>query len=194
LKKLKEKVRMSTPAAAHRDNAHRTSDTVRLGALLVAVVGIAIAATSAGFTNDAWFSADASSASVSLQGRVSGTADFADADDGTVAIAVPSSVFANMVPGEQRSVDLDLRNASSVGLSITENTTATGPLVDTDSGTSIALAGTPTTMAEGQEDTVTLTITAGDWGDALQNQAADANAVTLEFTGTPIADSAAAGN
>jgi type I site-specific restriction-modification system R (restriction) subunit len=49
-------------------------------------------------------------------------------------------------------------------------------------------------MAEGQEDTVTLTITAGDWGDALQNQAADANAVMLEFTGTPIADSAAAGN
>jgi len=184
---------MSTSTAAHRDATPRTSTVIRLGALLLAVIGVIAAATSAGFSNDAWFAADASSASVSLQGRVGGTGDFEDADDGALAIDIPTATFANMVPGEERTVSLELKNASSVALSLTENTTATGTLVDAASGTTITVSGTPATMAAGAEAATTLTITAGNWNDALQNQPAAGNTVTVTFTGTPVADSAAAG-
>ncbi len=97
---------MSSSTAAHRDDSHRKSRAVRLGAILLAVVGVTAAATSAGFSNDAWFAASASSASVSLQGKLATDDDssWTAADSNQASIAIPAGVFADMVPGETRTV------------------------------------------------------------------------------------------
>lgn len=54
------------------DKDTRKSRAVRLGAVLLAVVGVTAAATSAGFTNDAWFSASADAGTIQLQGSLDG--------------------------------------------------------------------------------------------------------------------------
>lgn len=180
---------MSTSTAAHRDDSHRKSRAVRLGAVLLAVVGVTAAATSAGFSNDAWFSANASSAGVQLQGKIDGETAYTDADDSTVAIEVPETTFANMVPNETRSVKLDLHNDSTVALNITDDTVASGDLLGSDSGTKVELVNAPSVLAADADATVTLKITAGNWSDSLQNESADDNTLTVNFTGTPIADS-----
>lgn len=177
---------------SHRANTSSDKDTrksraVRLGALLLAVVGVTAAATSAGFTNDAWFSANASSASVSLQGRIAGddSANWTDADNGDVAITIPAGTFGNMLPGQVRTIKLDLKNSSTVPLTIKEKTEVEGDLLDPASDTEVTVGGFETELAVDETTTATLTVTAGEWGNDLQDKSAEDNTITVIFTGTP---------
>lgn len=180
---------MSTSIASHRDDSHRKSRAVRLGAILLAVVGVTAAATSAGFSDDAWFAGGASSAGVELQGKLADDPETAwkDADEnaGDLAVQIPTDTFANMVPGQTRTVKLDIKNASTVELGITDNVKTTGALFEGTTPATAELSTYNRTLDAGDEETVTLTVTAGNWADDLQNKEAKDNTITVQFTGTP---------
>lgn len=162
----------------------RRSRAVRLGAVLLAVVGVTAAATSAGFTNDAWFAGSASSAGIQLQGKLHSAAEYSDADDATAAITIPDSEFANMLPEESRTVTLDLRNASTLPVDISSRDIATGDLLDDKSGTTVKIDVADSTLAVDATTTATVTVTAGDWAQGLQDNKTG-NSLTVVFTGTP---------
>ncbi len=132
---------MSSHRCESRSNKDtRKSRTVRLGAVLLAVVGVIAAATSAGFTNDAWFSADASSANVSLEGSADGGKTWQEADGPTTAVAIPEATFANMVAGETRTATVELRNVGSVDLDVAGAVSGrTGTLLSDDTKTTVAI-------------------------------------------------------
>lgn len=174
----------------------RKSRAVRLGAVLLAVVGVTAAATSAGFTNDAWFSASADAGTIQLQGSLDGAA-WQDADSLAKGIVIPSSTFANMVPGDTRSVTVHLHNDSTVPVTVKKDLTVKGSLLtDGATTTSFVFDGVATeqtvTLAANSDDsdaddtTAILTITAGDWGNDLQGSPSSENTATLQFTGTAV--------
>lgn len=178
------------------DKDTRKSRAVRLGAVLLAVVGVTDAATSAGFTNDAWFSASADAGTIQLQGSLDGAA-WQDADSLAKGIVIPSSTFANMVPGDTRSVTVHLHNDSTVPVTVKKDLTVKGSLLtDGATTTSFVFDGAATeqtvTLAANSDDsdaddtTATLTITAGDWGNDLQGSLSSDNTATLQFTGTAV--------
>lgn len=185
------------------DKDTRKSRAVRLGAVLLAVVGVTAAATSAGFTNDAWFAGSASSANVSLQGRIAGdpATDWEDADDRTAAIEIPDAAFRNMVAGETRVVTVDLRNVGSVDLDVdAEVETRTGTLLSDSKKTTVSVVingadedGRKTLSANTGTATATITIIATNWNATMQNQSAagdetnGANKLVVDFTGSAIA-------
>lgn len=180
------------------DKDTRKSRAVRLGAVLLAVVGVTAAATSAGFSNDAWFSASADAGTIQLQGSLDGE-NWTDADsDGEgVVISIPADRFANMVPGDTRSVTVHLHNDSTVPVVVDKKLTVTGPLLTDDATTTslvfdgaaneqtVTLAASSDT-ADTDDTSATLTITAEDWGNDLQGSLSSANTATLKFTGTAV--------
>lgn len=186
------------------DKDTRKSRAVRLGAVLLAVVGVTAAATSAGFTNDAWFAGSASSANVSLQGKLASDPEddwkAADTDAAGVAIAIPGDTFENMVDGETRTVQVDLKNAGSVDLDVAgEVKTRTGTLLMDNTKTTITVAiddaeqnGTKKLEAKGGTAKATITVTAKNWDATMQNQSAagdetnGANKLVVDFTGSAI--------
>lgn len=180
---------MSNSTAAHRDDSHRKSRAVRLGAILLAVVGVTAAATSAGFSNDAWFSANASSANVSLQGKLATDDDssWTAADSNQASIAIPAGVFANMVPGETRTVTVDLKNAGSTDLALSEKTNTTGDILSS-ANTDVTVTFDQTgNLAAGDDTTATITIAPKEnvWNTTpdLQN---GTGSLTVDFTGTTV--------
>lgn len=178
------------------DKDTRKSRAVRLGAVLLAVVGVTAAATSAGFTNDAWFSASADAGTIQLQGSLDGE-NWTDADSLAKGIVIPSSTFANMVPGDTRSVTVHLHNDSTVPVTVKKDLTVEGPLLTDDATTTslvfdgaaneqtVTLAASSDT-ADTDDTLATLTITAEDWGNDLQGSLSSANTATLKFTGTAV--------
>lgn len=167
------------------DKDTRKSRAVRLGAVLLAVVGVTAAATSAGFSDQAWFSANASSAGVELEGKLANDAEYQLADDGDLAIKIPSTTFDNMLPDETRTVELDLQNSSTVPLELTQTTAVAGDLLDKDSGTQVTVTGFDPELAADETTKATLTVIADDWSDTLQNEKHSDNTITVTFTGTP---------
>lgn len=184
------------------DKDTRKSRAVRLGAVLLAVVGVTAAATSAGFTNDAWFAGSASSANVSLQGKLASdpATEWEDADNEGLAITIPADTFENMVDGETRTVQVDLKNAGSVDLDVAgEVKTRTGTLLMDNTKTTITVAiddaeqnGTKNLEAKGGTAKATITVTAKNWDATMQNQSAagdetnGANKLVVDFTGSAI--------
>ncbi|WP_312349953.1 hypothetical protein [Actinomyces sp.] len=184
------------------DKDTRKSRAVRLGAVLLAVVGVTAAATSAGFTNDAWFAGSASSANVSLQGKLASdpATEWEDADNEGLAITIPADTFENMVDGETRTVQVDLKNAGSVDLDVAgEVRTRTGTLLMDNTKTTITVAiddaeqnGTKNLEAKGGTAKATITVTAKNWDATMQNQSAagdetnGANKLVVDFTGSAI--------
>lgn len=187
------------------DKDTRKSRAVRLGAVLLAVVGVTAAATSAGFSNDAWFAGSASSANVSLQGKLASDPEddwkAADTDAAGVAIAIPGDTFENMVDGETRTVQVDLKNAGSVDLDVAgEVKTRTGTLLSDSGKTTVSVVingaeedGTKTLLANTGTATATITVTATNWDATMQNQSAagdetnEPNKLVVDFTGSAIA-------
>lgn len=173
----------------------RKARATRIGAVLLAVVGVTAAATSAGFTNDAWFAGHASSANVSLQGKLDTDTDFKDADTSDLAIAIPAGTFDNMVAGEKREVTVDLRNAGSIPLDVAGKVaTRQGKLLEDSTKTDItvAITGADTDgtveLAADKATTATITVTATNWDAGMQAQSSDTNTLTIDFTGSAVAE------
>jgi len=171
-----------TASEAERKRRRRTAARISFAA--VALLGIGAAATSAAWTDDAWFTATASGATVELQGSLDGTHWIdADTSDSGVAVEIPASTFADLGQAATKTVTIHIKNTSSVPLSVAEAITTSG---DVFSGSTPATLDTdfsgPQTLAANAEKTIVVTVTTdGSWPTSYQGKT---GAATIKYTGT----------
>lgn len=86
----------------------------------LAVGGIGAAATSAAWSDNVFFSATAQAATFDLRGSVDGGSTWKQSDNkSSIELVVPASALANLLPGQTRTINLDVQNLGSVGASLT---------------------------------------------------------------------------
>lgn len=177
----------STPLGpqADRDEERRRK---RAAALKIALAGGAIlavgaAATSAAWTDQAWFSTEAAGASFELQGSYGG-GTFEDADEGD-AITIPASQLADLVPGDSRSFEIQVKNAGGVPMSVEAEATWVASGAGFVGAPTVDLAGVPAaTLAADATATVTVEVTVpDDWDAANQERSQE---LEIVFTGTSV--------
>ncbi len=158
------------------------------------LLGIGAGATSAAWSDDAWFSSGASSASVELQASTTaaGPWDNADTDPG---VTFGTAAFTNLLPNQTRTATIYLRNHGSTCLNVQAPTiTKAAPLDGTtvnDATVTVspAVVG-PLAPNDAATATVTVTVTTpSSWAVSHQNVAVNATALKLLFTGTAIGTS-----
>src|SRR5690349_18019074 len=122
----------TTPDLAHdRDERKRKRAAITKYSLAgAALLGIGAAVTSAAWTNDAWFSADANAVNpvtaINLQGAFNdadwltqpASGAFAAADDSSAAVQIPAAVFADLTAGDSVTVPVWIKNAGTSDLVI----------------------------------------------------------------------------
>ena len=136
------------------------------GALaLLAVGGIGAALTSAAWTDDVFYSAAAQGATFNLQGSLDGDT-WAEGNPQGAAIVVPPATFANLVPGQPRTVTLHVRNDSSVAATLLANPTVTWSGSTFTTNPTATVSALPTSLAAAGVTTFELTVTTpSDWAD-----------------------------
>lgn len=157
---------------APRRNKRRPLIAFALATLAVGGVGAAM--TSAAWTDNVFFSAQADAATFDLQGSLDGkTWQQSDSKD-AIQLVVPATTFAKLLPGETRTVTLHVKNLGNVkaalastvewkGSTFTANPTA----AVSDLAPTLAAAATT-----GDTDSFTLTVTAPkDWDVANKGKA-----------------------
>ena len=186
----------TTPTTEPRDRRRRRGVVfLKFGLAGAALLGIAAAATSAAWTDNAWFSASASAATVQLQGALGAnpaSTDWQDADTSSAgsAIAVDSSVFGNLLPGDDVTVQLNVRNNGSTKLTLTApsiNLPTTGDQIFalTNDGTHAYVSSSAlssSTLAPNATAYVTLEVKVPSTWDAANQGKAES--FTVSFNGT----------
>lgn len=114
----------TAPASPRRK---KRQPIIAFGLAALAIGGIGAAATSAAWSDNAWFSAPAAAATFNLQGSLDGTTWVEGTQTTangvtTMQLQVPATAFANLLPGQTRTVDLWVRNESSVNAALTSET------------------------------------------------------------------------
>lgn len=173
---------------------------VRLALASVAVLGVGAAITTAAWTDQAWFTAEASTAHVELYGAlaVDGVCPSADpdlydeADDlaGAVQITLASGSFAGLVPGDERAVGICLFNGATVPLSVSlgapdlTDDPVFGGADPADLEVQVAGAAFATqTLAANTVLPLDVVVTTPDpWSDEMQDQTS--GVIELVFTGS----------
>lgn len=144
------------------------------GLAVLAIGGIGAAVTSAAWTDNAFFSAQAQAATFNLQGSLDGTTWVESDNKGSIQLVVPASQFANLLPGETRSVPLSVRNLGSVSAALTGTVEyAAGGTFTTNPTTAIGGLVATLTPATGSasSDAFTLTVTTpADWATSNQGK------------------------
>lgn len=170
----------ATPAdGTTPDRRRRNATKIALAALAIGGIGAAI--TTAAWTDDVWMTSNATAGTFELEGSLDGTT-WSEADDQGTALVVDDAELAGLVPGETRTVEVQLRNAGDVDATLADPVlSATGDIfADTNPATANigSLAGT--TLAPDEETTVDLTVTTPDnWGDEYQG---DTGSIVVTFT------------
>jgi len=177
-----------TSRSQQRANRKRKRPVVAVALALLAVGGIGAAATSAAWTDNVFFSSTAQAATFDLQGSLNGTSWVQSDNANSIQLVVPAATFANLLPGQTRTVTLYVENTGTANSSLvasaawaTGSTFTTNPTISvTPASTTLAAAtgGTPTTT------TVTLTVTApSDWASVNQGKSGNV-IVTVAGTAT----------
>lgn len=108
----------SAGTTSERRRRRRGAAVLKFGLAGAALLGIAAAATSAAWSDDAWFSASATAATVELEGSLtSADAAFVPADSGH-PIEISSAYFQNLNENTTTDVTVYVRNAGSVPLTL----------------------------------------------------------------------------
>lgn len=177
---------MST--ATTTDKRKKRGTAIKFALAAIALTGIGAAATSAAWSDDAWFSASATAATVELQGSLSGTTGFVNADDAATAIAIPTNTFQNLTPNQVRTVKVYVKNTSSVPLTVAPTLTPGGALfaAPKPATATIALTGPAGTLAVDGIAEYTVTVTGADWTNSTADLAYQgvSGSLTVKFTGT----------
>src|SRR5690606_20729552 len=115
-----------------------------------------------------------------LQGRVAGDTAWLDADTDELAIAVGADALSGLVPGEDRTFQIELMNDGSIPLTVGNPTIAATGDVFTGAGpATVTTDWTPAAVAEGATVTVIVTVTTpNDWADTYQGGTGE---LTLTF-------------
>lgn len=142
---------------------------IAFGLAALAVGGVGAAVTSAAWTDNTLFSAPAAAATFDLQGSVDGGTWAQSSAAGNVELAVPSSAFANLLPGQTRQVTLRVKNVGSVGGALTSSVAFSGSTFETAPAATVN--GLASTLAPNGSDDFTLSVTApADWSPANQGK------------------------
>jgi hypothetical protein len=178
-----------------RDRRRKRGAVVKLSLGALALVGIGAGATAAAWTDDAWFTASATTPTIQLQGGTGQSpTTWSNADTSGAAITIPASAFANLAPGVTATAHVGLKNISTVPLTVAVPTATWGG--DFVSSGSCALGPVTTVTINGGTSAVTLAATAGTTTDVLVSVATPSawngattcqgkiGALTLAFTGT----------
>ncbi|MBD7917293.1 hypothetical protein H9657_03240 [Cellulomonas sp. Sa3CUA2] len=177
-----------TPAPEQTEKRRRGGAFLRFGLAGVAVLGIGAAATSAAWTDEAWFAGSASAVTVELQGSLDGTT-WIDADTSAsgVAVQIPAATFAGLNQGANKTFTLHLRNNGTVPLTlgaaaVAVDSTATTSIFAGDApATATVTAPAATSLAAGAVTTATLTVaTPATWPATYQGRT---GTLTVTFTG-----------
>lgn len=172
----------STTNTQQDDRRKKRAGVLKLGLAGLAVLGIGAAATSAAWSDDAWFTANAEAVTVQLQGSLNGTT-WTDADTQGSAVAIPAHVFGELNQGANESVTLHLRNHGDVDLTLeTPGVTTSGAIFAGAAGADVSV-GTPgaTLLEPGDTTTVVVTVTTDEeWPESFQGTT---GTITLTFTG-----------
>ncbi len=158
--------------ATRRDNRpaakkNKRRPIVAFALATLAVGGVGAALTSAAWTDNVFFAAQADAATFNLQGSLDGK-NFVESDDkDKIELVVPATTFAKLLPGETRSVTLYVKNLGNVSAKLTsavEWSTATNFVTKPGAVVGdLATTLTPATTT-GDTDAFTLTVTAPkDW-------------------------------
>ena len=186
---------VSAATTPRRERRRKGVVILKFGLAGAALLGIAAAATSAAWSDDAWFSASAKGATVELQGALGASpaeTDWKDADNvgGAQALTVDSTVFGDLLPGDHRTVTLNLRNTGSTKLTlgapdISLPSSGDQILATAVDGThaAVTVTGTvPSTIDPLGTAAVSLEITVpGGWVESNQGKA---ESFTVSFAGT----------
>ncbi len=155
----------------------------------LAVGGIGAAATSAAWTDNVFFSADAQAATFNLQGAIGADpsdTDWKESDNkDAIELVIPASKLANLLPGETRTIDLSILNDSTVSANLNYSYELVNEAVNGfETVPGVAFTDTTPTLAGGASDAFKLTVTTpADWDAA--NQGAKATIiVTVAGTAT----------
>ncbi len=167
-----------TPTPSRNDKSGRRRKVTKFALAGVAVLGVGAALTSAAWTDNVWFAADASSGAVDLRGSADGGGTWAEGNTSGGAVVIGVTEFADMAPLEERSVTLLVRNFGQGIFTLNEepvaSTSTNNIFTDADIDVS-GLSFTTDLHADGLLDpgdvaSYTMTVTAPDWSDAQQNQ------------------------
>lgn len=175
----------ATTDADTRKGKRRPVIAFALAAL--AVGGIGAAATSAAWTDNVFFSATAEAATFNLQGAVEGGAWQESDNKSSIQLVVPASALANLLPGQTRTINLDVKNLGSVSAALTSTVEfATGSTFTTNptaSVTGLAATLTPATGAAPTDQFQLVVTTPSDWAAVNQGKTATI-IVTISGTAT----------
>jgi hypothetical protein len=180
---------IAADAADRQDERKRKRGAVIKFSLAgAALLGIAAAATSAAWTDDAWFSASATGATIELQGSLhTNPLSWNPADDSSQALAIPA--FDNLVPNETRTYIVHVKNTGSVDVTVgapTWTPSATNHAIfDAPHAATVTLSQTaPFTLAPGADLPVTVTLKTTGWDNTDTAKQGATGAGSLVFTGT----------
>lgn len=150
----------------------------------VAVLGLGVAATSAVWTDDAWFSGSSTAASeVDLQAALAADGPFVEANDSGSGVTLPASAFGQVFPDGTYTTTIFLKNNGSHTVDIdTADIELTGVMFEGAEPAEVEVTDAPATLAAGVvSDPITVTLTTPvDWDTSYQGSA---GAITIGFTG-----------
>lgn len=174
---------MTTTEKTDRDRKRRGVAFLKFGLAGAALLGIAAAATSAAWSDDAWFKADAKGATFELQGKDSdGTFD--DADTEADALTISSTLLDNLVPNETRVFTVTIKNNGSVDQAVTDNYTWVSTGADFTTLPTVTLSTLTSPLTAGSSEDVTVTVSVPDsWAESNQGKA---ESLRISFTGTSV--------
>jgi hypothetical protein len=183
----------SSTSPSTKARAKQRKRVAKFGMAAVGLVGVGAALTSATWTDDVWFAADTSAATVDLQGSDTGLdGDWQDirtvSESGELApILIASDEFENLLPGDVRVITVHLRNdgTTDVELGAAPTYDFTGDFETAlDAATDVAGVFGTTTLAAGADTTLALTLTVPEPWDEANMGAAGSLLVTVTGTGT----------
>ncbi|OJV78503.1 MAG: hypothetical protein BGO37_07195 [Cellulomonas sp. 73-92] len=182
---------MSTAQHTQKDRRRRGVVVLKFSLAGAALLGIAAAATSAAWSDNAWFSASATAAKVTLTASVDGGA-FVHTDQ---ANPVPIS-YGLLNQGESVTKTLTLKNEGTVPLTINAQTLTVGTTgifagtpggVTSDDPASVSVVGNTSLVntvlaANGGTASIQILLTTpGDWSNTYQGET---GTVTVSFGAT----------
>lgn len=148
-------------SAAPKKRTANRRNALKLGLAGIAVVGVGAALTSAAWTDNVWFEADANGATFNLQASLSASGPWTETS-ATAPLPIPAATFDKLVPGEVRTVSVYVINQSNVPATLTATPSIEGAIFDDEvTGDQLTITAAPVAdeLAPGASTTVTVTLT-----------------------------------
>lgn len=157
----------------------------------VAVLGVGAALTSAAWSDNVFFGGSAETAEFELSGQDPATGDWVPADDDTAAITLPADALNNVGPNISDSYTLRVRNDGTIPIYLNSQPSyeAEGDLFAAGGATVDFGNYSRTVLEPGQQATIDVIVTGGDWDD--QDFLGDDGTLLIQIEGSSSAPAVA---